>query len=66
MDKSKQDNEQEKPAPPSEQPVPTGKKGGVPGDVTPLKKKPLPPTRTPLPKQPPKPVDRTKNKSGRK
>lgn len=62
MDKSKQDNEPEKPVS-SDQPVPAGKKSD---DVTMIKRKPLPKTRTPLPKQPPRPVDHTKNKSGRK
>jgi hypothetical protein len=63
MAESEQDSKSEQSP---DQPAPTGKKGGVPGDVTPLKKKPVPAARTPLPKQPPRPVDRTKNKSGRK
>ena len=65
MGKSKQDDQSETPAPSSGQYIPMTKKSGVANnDITLGKKKPLPSSRPP--NQAPRPVDRTKNKSGRK
>ncbi len=62
MSKPTEEQQPDKPATAPDPSVPSIKKGGVVSND--IKKKPLPQSRPP--NQAPRPVDRTKNKSGRK